>query len=103
MRGSRRPWPDSYSAGCRRRSLPVSGAPTPAVGCVALTQSRRTDKSAALRDGDRTRPFGRRSYTLGGRSRMGGEPGSRQPEQYALDRGTSQIRPERQLNPPEAW
>lgn len=48
-------------------------------------------KSVALRVGDRTRPFGRRSYTLRGTLPIGGEPGSRQPEQYALDRGTSQI------------
>ncbi len=48
--------------------------------------------SVALRGGDRTRPYGRRSLTLGGTLPYGGgEPGSRQPEQYALDLGAIQI------------
>ena len=56
-------------------------------------------QTVALRGWDRTRPYGRRSYALCGTLPYGGEPGSRQPEQYASDRGTSQIPPEHQPNP----
>lgn len=78
-------------AGCRRRSLPVSGAPTPAVGCVALTQPRwRNENLSRSEGGTGCARLGAGRIPWAARSRWG-RPGSRQPEQYALDRGTSQM------------
>src|SRR5882757_6131658 len=68
-----------------RRCLPVVCAPTPALGCVALAHARSRRKSDALEGWDRMRPLGRWSYA------RPGEPGSRQPEQYASELGLFQI------------
>ena len=69
---------------CRRCST-VCGPPAPAVGCVARTRTRPR-RNRRARGGDRMRPFERWSYAPARR-----KPGSRQPEQYALEKGRLQI------------